>query len=1203
MQSSPPQSMDGKARAIRELSASRNLSARSISSVENPSTESNPTKNLSGGSWFNDDVLASTQFNDFGETDTNANLPVYSKIRSTAKKNTSWQPVHSEPLNPDTSMVNKEFGDFDGQSISDDEDVSVEAARGNQRSNRNTPTKDSLYHMTPLSSRSRRSLGPETGSLRRDAQLRRASKGHLDMTASPRPASTRHSPAVSGKERRHASLAQVHAKLSEEESSLFDVRPDATISHSKSSRWGNARNRNNAPQVDGMVDNSSSAMRTPRSRPGTATHNPTAQSFVLPDLPNLTELVSGVFADGTPVFSKDAAARTRFANNNNDNGRPSNFNKINGVALPSEEKAIFSALQLLQDKVAEMEHERAETDLKMEERAQEIDRLRAMVEAQEARRQTDSALGSTDGESSGRSSWKIEKSRLEATVTTLRTKLDRTERKISVVEIEKKRLSAERDNMASQLGVAFQTCEELKAEKGVLDSENEQLREENDSLRVEIDALHEQMDEEMAQYREETVQLRRQADQTENATQQQNATLQAELSRVRSQHDQLRRQADQTDNATRRQNLNLQAELARVRADHDENTQQLNRKDMELQKARQEQAEHARLKADHDALKAQLKNLKAKRENDLRQWAENEAAMKARVERRDETIRHFRDMTQEHTSEAIRHDNDQLRQELAELTAQHEKDLQRWLQKEKTLSRQVNNAKEVSDMTREILSIRQPSNQQTNAHVAATAKEKNASRRREEDSHARVWSGTQEESRIRRVNVPSQSSRSNKIPRKSYTDNSRVSLPTGYTRSVSSPVPRQTAEVESEVESTTDISLAPRHRDLSYSMSGAASGKPAANVQAPPDLDFTQLSWIDSSDIARLRRQLEEERLAARGRAVSVPLERNTVRSEREAFDNTQRSGRQPREDTIRSILSEKSVRQSSVPRKSSMKDTTNTKTNGTQFEEELTGNISNIDNTDADVSNARDALIDASMSSNTGRRRRSAPTEMTSAFIVPDLKIDSRKQVPLKIDLSQKIHSKSHDNDNCTVCRQNAPDDSAEPLRVPKLTPVSSRMPDDVDATLRPARSPAEALALVVKGLCDERAHLHIDLAVMRAMLEAHDPSLGRRKRVSIEQNIAELLVKIKAKDEHIYNLHDVLEGQKEEDITEQFVEDVTERVRKEAEEQQAGNNDKKKGKKVTIQSFHEDEESADDDLPWEGFEDTGDREFTADLGRVGVF
>ena len=131
---------------------------------------------------------------------------------------------------------------------------------------------------------------------------------------------------------------------------------------------------------------------------------------------------------------------------------------------------------------------------------------------------------------------------------TLRTKLDRADRKFAVLEIEKKRLSTERDNMANQLGVAFQTCEELKTEKNALSNENEQLRQE-------IDNLREQLEQDQSHHREETTQLRQQFDQAANATQ--------------------------------RENANLHAELARVRAQQDENTQQLTRRDMELRKARQ----------------------------------------------------------------------------------------------------------------------------------------------------------------------------------------------------------------------------------------------------------------------------------------------------------------------------------------------------------------------------------------------------------------------------------------------------------------------------------------------------------------------------------------------------------------------------------------------------------------------------------------
>ncbi|KAH5334048.1 hypothetical protein HBI49_039190 [Parastagonospora nodorum] len=1185
MQSSPPNSA-GKARTLRELSRSLSHSPRDIPSPSPPPSDSNPTQRSGFGEetnseFFNDpDFLHSTQHRIEDETNT---LPQYPRIRSTAKKVNAWHMLRSEQPVPDTSMVNKEFGDFD-QSISDEEEaMSVEQARGNGRSAHGTPSKmsshfNSLYDITPPSNRTRKSYAAETGSLRRDAQIRRASRNDLD-TASPRPASKRNSPALPAKQdRSRTSLAQLHAKLSEDESSFMDHRPPTlTMESTKNTRWGN-RSRHTSLQIDGTVDPAPRNSATPRSR-AAAAQNATAQSFILPDLPNLTELVSGVFEDGTPVFSKTMPTRSRFSAPPN-GGRKPQFTPIEGVPIPDEEKAIFAALQLLQDKVADMERERAEAEKKIEEQDLELIELRATTQAQEKLRRSDSGQDSD----AGKGSWKVEKTRLDATVQTLRTKLDRAERKTAVLEIEKKRLNTERDNMAGQLGVAFQTCEELKSEKNALAQENKGLREEIDALRAENEALRDQLDQEHSQHREETTKLRRQFDQTANATEKENATL--------------------------------HAELARIRAKHDDNTQQLARKDIELRKARQEQAEFDRLKNDHESLKVQLANLKAKRDEDIKRWSRQESTLKSQVDRRDETIRHFQDMTQEQTNEAMRLDNDNLRQELAQLSAQYEDDNAKWAQKEMTMKRKIKQREEAArktlDMTREVLSIREANNQQFDNNPYAMMRGKEVAQDdtfqrkptyRREDTRTRIRNRVQQEVQNSKAASTSQvASQLEESPRKAYTGVSRFSQRTSAQadqhRSFSAPIRSdKNAHVTSDVESTTDLSLAPR--ETPYTSRSAVPRRSASTVQPPADLDLTELSYIDSAQIAQLRRALEEERAAARRRAQEASEEDerdDTVHSQRQAREDTVRSQRQTREDTIRSVASAKSERRPSLPRKSSLKDVT--RTNVTQFEEDVTSNMSNLD-ADAEATQTKQSAIDASMLSNTSRRRRSAPTEMTSAFIVPDLKIDNRKQTTTTIKISHSVSSKDHDNSNCTVCRREGLTSATDDLRVPKLVAVSSRMPDDADATMRPARSPKEALALVVKELKDERAHLHMELAVMRAMLESHDVSLGNRRRHEINASIHDILRRLEIKDTQIYNLYDVLEGQQTDDLTELDVENITEQIR--AEEDKTQNEPEKKAKKVTIRSFVDDDsievgrgvtvnmDGETEELPWEGFEDTG--------------
>ncbi|KAL1794447.1 hypothetical protein ACET3X_007868 [Alternaria dauci] len=1161
MQSSPPMS-EGKARAIRELSRSLSHSPRNITSPSPPPSDSNPTQRSGFGTntsqFFDDpDILMSTQQNIAEDTNT---LPGYPRIRSTAKKLNTWAPFRSEQIQPDTSMVNKEFGDFD-HSISDEESMAIEQARGN-RSNRGTPSKmssqfDSLYDMTPPTNRSRKSHQAETGSLRRDAAIRRASRNDLDNTASPRPASKRNSPALSTKDsRKSTSLAQLHAKLSEDESSFMEHRPPTlTMESSKNTRWGN-RSRQTSLQTDGNVDALPQSKATPRSWPATA-QNATAQSFILPDIPNLTELVSGVFDDGTPVFSKTAPSRSRFAAPPYGGRRPSHI-PIDSAPIPDEEKAIFAALQQLQEKIAEMEREREEKDKKIDEQELELIELRATTQAQEKLRRSDSAQ---DSDAGGKSGWKVEKTRLDATVQTLRTKLDRADRKYAVLEIEKKRLSTERDNMANQLGVAFQTCEELKTEKNALTNENDQLRQEIDTLRAENESLRDQLQQDLSHHREETIQLRQQFDQAANATQKENASL--------------------------------HAELARVRAQQDENTQQLTRRDMELRKARQEHAEYARLKSDHESLKAQVEELKKKREEDVKRWERQEESLRAKVGRRDDTIRLFEDMTtQERTNEAMRIDNENLRNELQELQAQQDEDNEEWARREAELQRKIRQ--------REI-AARKSRGENDTEHIF----EDKPSYRRE-DTRTRIRNRVQQE--VRNSKVCNQES-----PRKSFTGHSRFS-----TRSFSAPIPAdQRVRAESDVESTTDLSLAPR-ATLRISRNPTSSARPAtaSTVQPPTDLSLTELSFFPQEEIARLRRELEEQRANERA---------GKTQTGEQARDDTVRSQRQTqtqiREDTARSVASAKSThsRRPSLVRKSSLKDTTQ-RTATTHFDGD-TGKLSHADagagadDAEAEPTQTRQSGIsDASMLSNTSRRRRSAPaTEMTSAFILPDIKLGSVGGT------GSRAITKDHDNDNCTVCRREGYTTATTDLRVPQLVKVSERTKDEVDATLRPVQSPRSALALVVKGLNDERIHLLAELAVQQAMLSEHDPSAGARRRQRIEASVKDLMRRLQWVDEQIYRLHDVLEGQEE--VTEQDVEEITQEIG--VLQQQQQQQQEKEKKSVTIRSFvseHEvddggdesvefrrgsagtagaagkgdvdsgDEEEGTHELPWEGFGDDGE-------------
>ena len=129
------------------------------------------------------------------------------------------------------------------------------------------------------------------------------------------------------------------------------------------------------------------------------TFNPTNQSFLLPNMPDISELVSGTFKDGTPVFTRSGKVQSRFSSSGND--FKGGHNGLDGIPVPQEEKDIFLSLQLLQEKVDNLEMEKANTQRVMEDLQREVYQLEAEKNELLKRRRSDSALGMGDSASDG----------------------------------------------------------------------------------------------------------------------------------------------------------------------------------------------------------------------------------------------------------------------------------------------------------------------------------------------------------------------------------------------------------------------------------------------------------------------------------------------------------------------------------------------------------------------------------------------------------------------------------------------------------------------------------------------------------------------------------------------------------------------------------------------------------------------------------
>ena len=268
----------------------------------------------------------------------------------------------------------------------------------------------------------------------------------------------------------------------------------------------------------------------------------------------------------------------------------------------------------------------------------------------------------------------------------------------------------------------------------------------------------------------------------------------------------------------------------------------------------------------------------------------------------------------------------------------------------------------------------------------------------------------------------------------------------------------------------------------------------------------------------------------------------------------------------------------------------------------------------------------ETSILSTRSRRRGLNAENMTSAFIVPDITIRSpgpgSQPVPELTKEAQDVLDgpAKHDGQNCTVCKRAISHDEhhehsvtvREAIKIPKPVPVSDRMPKssayEEEPTIRPAQAPGLALAVVMKSLDDELAHLKIELTQYQALYNGHDPALSKRKRKTVYHKIETLLEAIEAKADQVYALYDVLEGQKQDghEISEEEIEITLQSVgiNPAGLHLRGGGADEKqhheKDKPSVRQPWDLDSNGdSGDDLPWEGIETTVETTKSGIAGR----
>ncbi|KAI0410001.1 hypothetical protein F4802DRAFT_543003 [Xylaria palmicola] len=141
-------------------------------------------------------------------------------------------------------------------------------------------------------------------------------------------------------------------------------------------------------------------------------------------------------------------------------------------------------------------------------------------------------------------------------------------------------------------------------------------------------------------------------------------------------------------------------------------------------------------------------------------------------------------------------------------------------------------------------------------------------------------------------------------------------------------------------------------------------------------------------------------------------------------------------------------------------------------------------------------------------------------------------------------LNTLCHDHEcyNCVVCariqaHRHEANGRKKTVRVDRPVPVSDRVKKqhstsvrdyEDQPTLRPSQDPAIALAKVVKGLKDEERHIRTTIAKKQAVYDECDASVNKRLWKQLDADIRVLRKRRDLKRDQIYDLHDVLEGQK---------------------------------------------------------------------------
>ncbi|KAM7196139.1 hypothetical protein V8F20_007174 [Naviculisporaceae sp. PSN 640] len=845
---------------------------------------------------------------------------------------------------------------------------------------------------------------------------------------------------------------------------------------------------------------------------------PTNRSFFLPAFRHLPDWTSGTLKfssmrNGVPVFVKAGKTGVQL-------GPSSPHASINAVGIPEEDEEIFVSMDKLQEEVRELHDHDSMLQREAEKLQREVNQLQSELKRFKSRKRSgDSAIGSDSDGSFRRSAQSNQE--LEEQVAQLQGRLDNASRQVGVNDIHNAALAAERDEALRQASAARERAKKLQVELENVQRELEATlreRQEKDTLELEHTAL---------------------------VATNENLKQQHELA-VR----QNKKLAGQCD-SLRQELITVRRELATAKEELESTIKRC--KTLEEEKKTLAQ-DHASMERNNETYFKENKKLKAQ----LSVRDQHIEDLKKGIAKRDEMIENVEGLT---TDTAIIELNAELEAEIEQLKRQLDKQSSGLQEKESSASSKDTKIRKLKEENLELSCENE------------RLEEENQRLREEFDEMEGQWIND----RHKVIQLSQQLTKNNTEYLRSLNDNTDdcVRLEEDFRQKENTlrvKLERREAAIKKVKQLTNKINeISQKELIGTKPVKVARIAEPSNDFTGKSDVmdveedPTTELHLTQGSDFASI---MDDE--IAKLKQTYRDLEAQALAQARQ-LDNTEQGASGNTFQVTDYDLPP-------LPPAAQSKQPTGILKKSSQFAvDDDTGRFSVKSALSIASHHSDDETNRTGVSVRSNRSNRSQSNAQSKGPLRPEsrlrrnsdmashITLDSTKEltntgkqsvVSLSAEARRVLDGLStHDCSNCHICVRIAANGdrrtavtatgkviiTAEDARkgkktvsVEKPVPVSDRMdeaaavaPDD-EPTMRPSKSPGEALAILIKETQDEIDHLQMALRRLNERYFALDKSLGQRERRRLMGEIKRIQSEVESKSGQLYRLFDVLEGQK---------------------------------------------------------------------------